>query len=126
MSQTVNDLIDQCINLLIASTGKLSDSPDLVLRTGTNNFIFNINKQDEDNYYNIMYNNSVVGGLKQEDDGRIRGKINLSDVSDVGTCIITQLSDVNNVLLLQPVRPKQKYDPKKTNFITKNQFYNED
>lgn len=125
MSQTVEQLIDECIHLLIASTGRLVDSPDVVLITSTNNYVFKLNKQDEDGYYNITHNDSVIGGLKQDDD-RITGKISLSDISSFNTCIVHQLSHHKNIFLLQPMSSKQKYDPKKTNFITKEEFRNEE
>lgn len=126
MAQTVNELLQECIHLLIHPSGKLSKSPALILRVSDDeSYTFDLNKQDEDEYYNIMYNNKVVGGLKQ-DDGRIRGKISLSDISSYNTCIITQLSTVSDKFLLQPMKPKQKYDPQKSNFITKEEFNNED
>lgn len=127
MSQTIDKLLQECVVVLIHPTGKLSRTACLVLMySDYESLTFDIVQQDEDDYYNIMHDNSVIGGIKQDEDGRIHGKINLSDVSNYGTCIITQLVHNRSTMLLQPVKPKAKYDPHRTNFIKKEEFNNED
>jgi len=122
---SVTELLNNCIHLLIHPSGQLSRSPALTLRiSDTKSYTFDLIKQDEDGYYNIIRNDKVVGGIR-DDDGRIKGKINLSDISSYNTCIITQLATVDNKFLLQPMSPKQKYNPHKTNFITKEDFNDE-
>jgi len=110
------------VKLIIDASGSLKETKSVILMGNPEDMYHLDIHHQSDNYYQLHYKGEMIGGLKQSN-ARITGEIDLSSINDdIYKCIVSHSSRVPSTMFLMRIHPKMKFDPRRPDFVTIEQF----